>query len=288
MDTRRRAHLVLVLLCLLPLSCAAVDGGRKPRVLPRLYTGEFTIWWSDTVVKEKGSYENSLRNGFVETFSPDGTLATAGEYQRGVPVGEIRTFYPDGTLALSEVFVDGALQGLRVAYWPDGSQRFVNTYVDNLKNGPEQEWSEGGVILKNGQWRGGFPSGRWEYFDPAGRLMRVEHYWIKDGAPSGYLETAYDGSGRPTVQTLRVFEDGTWKGWMTLWHDNGRQAGLVEIVDGLREGRDISWDTGGRKTSEGLRVDDERVGPWNFYEDGQLVRTVDYVVEETVEESASG
>lgn len=261
------AGAVLALLLGGCISDAASRGPPRPRQVPRDQTGEFTTWWADDRIREEGTYEHGRRSGHVKGYHPDGSLAFEGDFKDGQPVGELVQNYPGGARAIVSNLKDGLQEGERLEYFPGGAPRSRTTMVAGRRQGEALTWHENGEIATRGHFEADLPVGEWQAFDAQGRLTATTVYWTSAGQVRGYLETAQDEQGRITVQTrmLRAAEDLVFR--VTMWYPNGRQAGLVEYRNGAREGRDVSWDTEGRKRSEGRRAADLREGVWTQWDE---------------------
>jgi antitoxin component YwqK of YwqJK toxin-antitoxin module len=134
------------------------------------------------------------------------------------------------------------------------------------RHGEVRTWHENGQLAGRGAFAEDVPVGQWEAWDAQGRLVTRTVYWTAGGLPAGYLETVQDATGAITVQTRMLVVEGDFLGRVTLWYPDGRQAGLVEYLNGVREGLDVSWDTAGRKRSEGRRAADLREGVWTTWD----------------------
>jgi len=260
-----------LLLLLLPLAaalpgCLSDDGHGVPRRVPPRQDGPFVTYWADDRVREEGTYREGRRHGHVRGFHPDGSLAFEGEFADGVPVGELVQHFPGGARALVQQVEGGLLQGDRLEYWPDGALRSSIAMVDGRRQGEQRTWHANGQLESRGRFEDDVPAGEWEAWDDQGRLVSSTVYWTAGGLPAGYLETVQDARGAITVQTRMLIVDGDFLGRVTLWYPDGRQAGLVEYRNGLREGLDVSWDTAGRKRSEGHRAADLRHGVWTTWD----------------------
>lgn len=280
---RVRRTALLLGVCM-ALACA---GGpeKRPRAVPVGFDGEMVLWWNDTEVKERGTYAQGLRNGEIEVFYKDGVKHYEGVFVLGKPQGVLTTYHPKGQVATVENYDNGILEGPLMRFNQKSGALVERTeFSSGQKNGSEQQWRESGRKAFKGQWTYNLPSGKWSHWDPIGRLVREEHYWIIGGVPTGYMETVYTADGVASVQTLKRRVDGEWDGWVTTWHDNGRQSSLAEERGGLGNGRDVSWDRTGRLVSEGMRVNGLREGVWTFFgQPGEEARTVVYVDEHPVE-----
>lgn len=281
--------LMILVLALGTASCA-VDEAVKFRHIPPGYSGTFETWWNDVQVRERGDYRDGVRHGQITVYHPDGTVESSGTYESGVPIGEMRYFAPGGGLRLVEIVHHGVLDGPREEYDVNGNLRVLVPYINGRRQGLERRWHGNGEVSTEGYWAADLPSSQWRHWDPAGRLLSVESFWIAEGEAVGYFESTIDPTtGGTTAQSMKRLQGTQWVGWRTFWHDNGVQSGLTEYVDGLREGRDVSWDRGGRKSVEGTRVADLRSGTWRFWDEaGQLLDERVYLGGELLAESLEG
>ena len=275
----------LLALALVLAGCAA-EPTRRPRVVPADHNGEFTTWWSDEIVKEHGTYEAGQRNGEIEVFHKEGGRHYTGEFVAGKPEGTLTTWHEDGTLASVAEYKEGVLDGSHMSY-AAGTGDLIESaeYRMGRRHGQLQQWRAGGAPTLEAHFEDDLPVGRWRHWDPIGRLVREERYWVVGGEPAGRLETMFASNGEVSVQTLLTRHGDEWSGWQTTWHDNGRQASLVELLDGRTHGRDAAWDRTGRLVSEGRRAEGKRVGRWTFFgERGEVSRTEYYEAGELVPE----
>ena len=281
----------VALVVLVLTGCASTGGDKpaveQPRAVPDGHTGPFTTYWTDERPREVGDYRDGRRHGTVVAYYPSGELSWEGTFENGVPVGEIRRRFKGGGPMATEHMKDGQLDGPRVEYFETGEVRVESVYRAGFKHGPEVEYHGNGVIASEGSYTDGEPSGRWLRRDETGRVTAEERYFVTSGERVGYLETVFDAAGDVNMQTHYVLDQGIWDGRVTLWHGNGHQAGLVEYRDGLRQGRDVTWDENGVRRIEGRRASDLRVGTWTYWDAiGAVERTVDY--QDGVEVGATG
>lgn len=274
-----------LLIAAVGLGCVGEEA-LKSRSLPSGYSGSFKTWWSDTQIREQGQYERGVRHGQVTVFHPDGTVESVGTYDQGLPVGEMRYHSPGGALRLVEIVHDGVLDGPREDYDKAGTLRVSVPFRAGRRQGVEQRWHANGTLSTEGSWSNDLPTSQWRHWDGQGRQLSVERFWVAEGRAVGYFESTFDpATGRVTAQSLKTLDDGAWSGWRTFWHDNGVQSGLIEYVDGLRQGRDVSWDRQGRLSVEGQREGDLRSGVWRYWDDsGELLDERVYVRGELLEE----
>jgi antitoxin component YwqK of YwqJK toxin-antitoxin module len=268
-----RASLLVLSLAVALAGCLSDDGHGVPRYVPPRQNGPFVTYWADDRVREDGNYREGRRHGHVRGYHPDGSLAFEGEFADGVPVGELVQNFPGGARAIVQQVEGGLLQGDRLEYWPSGELRSSTALVDGHRQGEQRTWHENGQLEGHGTFENDVPVGEWQAWDEQGRLASRTVYWTAGGLPAGYLETVQDASGAISVQTRMLIVDGDFLGRVTLWYPDGLQAGLVEYRNGMREGLDVSWDTSGRKRSEGQRVADLRQGVWTTWNEAGEVES---------------
>jgi antitoxin component YwqK of YwqJK toxin-antitoxin module len=246
-------------------------GPRHPRLVPADWTGDYVTWWADDRVREQGTYKEGRRDGHVKGCHPDGSVAFEGDFRDGVPVGELVQNYPGGARAIVSHVEGGLMQGDRLDYFPGGALRSRTTMDAGRRQGEAVSFHENGQVALRGRFEADVPVGEWQAFDPHGVLLSRTVYWTSAGAPAGYLETAQDGEGRISVQTRMLIADKDFLERVTMWYPNGQEAGLVEYRNGLREGRDVSWDAEGGKRCEGSRAADLREGVWTTWDESGVV-----------------
>ena len=270
---RLRRALPAVLALLYACSSAPASAPQHPRRVPPDDTGSYVTWWSDERVREEGSYRQGRRNGHVRGYHPDGSVAFEGEFADGVPVGQLVQNYPGGARAIVQEPASASGEAERREYAPSGELRAVGTVQAGERNGVVETLHPNGKVATRGRYEHDVPVGEWQSFDAEGRLASTTVYWTSGGKPAGYLETVQDPGGHVSVQTRSLMQGTDLVSRVTMWYPSGRQAGLVEYRNGLREGRDISWDTEGRKRSEGRRTGDLREGVWTTWDEQGAVET---------------
>ena len=291
MNTARLAAVTLALLC---SACAAPStssssrwtsaknttetGERAPLSIPTGHTGPFTAYWAVDRPREVGTYHMGKRHGHVVSYYSDGSPQLEGIFEHGEPVGEITHFYEGGAgPAVQQTLVGGQIEGPQKTFDEQGNLRKLSHHRAGEKHGEETRWYPNGRLEHVGLWDSGRPVGLWRSYDESGNQMS-EELFVDDGRRKvASLETVFDANGRPTAQTHSRWSEGRWISTATMWHDSGRQAGLVDSVDGDRHGRDITWDDTGRPLIVGTRRDDLRNGTWTFFtRSGEVDRQVRY------------
>jgi WD40 repeat protein len=191
------------------------------------------------------------------------------------PVAALRPQCPAGLVA------HGALFPLERAAWC--------TTTDGLLSGPRTLWSAAGAVLATQTYLDGQPTGTWIERDPHGVVRRVSDF------PAPVSPPAYPGASHERFyrESGQLQDDSYWRfnfwrvGTRTLYHANGQKS--YEWVYGEcptprtcgRRAQVTSWDSKGRKTSEGprLAVDPWRsvpFGEWHFLDGGGQTVTFDF------------
>lgn len=97
----------------------------------------------------EGHFKNGSVDGYWRFFYENGEVHWEGNYDEGEPNGFFRTFFESGRVREA-----GQLKNcLRDGYW--------NFYFDNKKN----------QVQFNGYFDNGIPSGTWQEFDRAGKVV---------------------------------------------------------------------------------------------------------------------
>ncbi len=257
---------------------ATESGEKAPLSIPTGHTGPFTSYWGPNSPREIGSYLNGRRHGHVVAYYADGNVQLEGMFENGESIGEVTHHYEGGVgPALQQNVVAGKLEGPRKTYDEQGNLRALTHHRAGVHHGEETRWYPDGRLERVGTWDSGRPVGLWRSYDAEGRQVSEELFFDDGQRKTASLETIFDGSGRPTAQIHGRLEDGRWAATSTMWHDNGRQAGLIDMLDDERHGRDITWDESGRPVIVGTRRDDLRDGTWTFFtRTGEVERQVRY------------
>jgi len=70
----------------------------------------------------------------------------------------------------------GQRDGSWAAWYQSGEPRSMDHYLAGRLDGEHREWSESGVVVVEGTYQRGRPTGRWIWRDPDGEIRRTISY----------------------------------------------------------------------------------------------------------------
>ncbi len=154
------------------------------------------------------------------------------------------TSYYEGSeqIHLTGLYVDGLKQGTWREFWPGGALKQEVEWNWGMKHGRQQEWSEEGGRVCDGQNEANKPCGTWTWwhangthhatlsFDETGKRHGAASWDHEDGTPSIRGHFHHD------------LRDGLWE-----WHRQPEhERMLCGYVRGAKHGEDAAWYPGGQ------------------------------------------
>lgn len=115
-------------------------------------------------------------------------------------------------------------------YWsshPNGKLSRIMNYDRGSPVGQIRQWSEEGIIVKQGQFLDGSPSGVWRHFYPNGKLQHV----INFSSPFGSTQS-FSASGKRMAEGQ--FYDGAKLGAWMQWNEEGKVIAKCDFGRGQR------------------------------------------------------
>jgi len=260
-------------------------------------------------------YVNDQRHGWQTEYHADGHLLRQTWYERGEPTGGFVEYRPDGSRALQGTMRDG----VRVGAWQqwEGERHFRWTYDEQgRRHGEWREYDLEGNWLtilnfvrgeQTGTGRARRPGrqlmpgggdelltvrapindaqrlhGSAEVFNPDGTLLARGEF--SAGAMSGAWEILH-ANGK--VHERGNLEAGRRSGEWETFNESGALVRRTAYVRGNPSGVYEEFDTEGRMVVHGRHrpapSGSARDGTWRFFEDGMLVRRVEYLQDRVVE-----
>ncbi|MEX1002318.1 MAG: toxin-antitoxin system YwqK family antitoxin [Crocinitomicaceae bacterium] len=171
-----------------------------------IFTGEWTTYYGNGVIKSKGSYENGRKNGKWIFYYPNGKKEQEGRFKDDVLIGQWIWYYQNGQIKREEFYNNrGLLEGTMVEY-------------DSLGN-----------ELAKGEYYNGQQQGAWFYH--VGDFKEVGAFTLgqKDG-----VWTHYYLNGK--VAFIGGYNEGEPTGKHTYYHQNGMRRLIGKHSGGQRHG----------------------------------------------------
>jgi uncharacterized protein len=229
------------------------------------------IWkeeYSQDKVKEEYQYYNHpennrrIREGWYNSYYPDGEYLEVGTYEDNERVGEWVYFTEDGE-ETKGIYKDGKKWSgkfwIRVKH---GSLRFWEETADDLSEGDRDgdEVFGGRFFYDDGLWNG-LGVLYWKNGNKRGEGF------YRDGKPEG-LYGRYLENGKVLWEANYV--DGKREGKRVEYFESGKVRGEANYVDGKREGKRVEYFESGKVSWEANYVDGKREGVVEYFRSGKI------------------
>lgn len=128
------------------------------------------IWHKNGNLKARGMYNDDMREGEWEYFSPDGKLCIRGRYSNDKRDGPWVFRTRRGT------YKDGKMHGKWTKYYSNGIKAIEGTYLMGLKDGYFTYRYNSDMVYKEGAFENGCEKGLWFEYSPCGVIVRTINY----------------------------------------------------------------------------------------------------------------
>lgn len=140
------------------------------------------------------SPDDSLWQGKVVWFYPDGDTLQTAHYETGALNGQLKTFYNASQIYSIRNFVNGKEEGRYMEYYPDGSMLGELFYRDGIYNGIMTRYFRNGQVKYTGKLNNGYQDSVWtEYFDN-GKMKSLIDYSMGEVKGRHYIFEEEDSS----------------------------------------------------------------------------------------------
>lgn len=242
--------------------------------------GESVSWHDNGKVSEQGRYQDGQKTGVWKTWDSSGLPLCEYRYEGDSEFvvncwtadhkqtvkdgnGEFVSFHPDGQVNEKGVVKDGRKIGIWVAFHPNGKMSMKSRWegetrvlVDawDEKGQPLVESGNGtyvvaganGKILIKGNYKNGLQDGEWTFFyTDSGAVMQVFEYaaGLFEGPSRGSYESG-------AMEWQGSFKKNQREGEWIWYHENGAVSARVHLVAGNKDGKQIFYNSQGKKVRE--------------------------------------
>ena len=208
----------------------------------------FIVWQVGAQTEYNKFDANGKRHGLWKKYYDNNRIRYKGTFEHGKEVGTFK-FY---SAAQSDFPI------------------IVKTFHDNSDVADVKFYNDEGVLESEGQMRGKKRIGKWIYYHTDGKSVMSEENYV-DGKLHGAYKTFYK-DGSPTE--VAEYKNGKLEGNYKKYAIKGHLIYDFNYKNGKLNGPAAYYS---RKTGDlikkGLFKDDQRVGTWENYVDGELVST---------------
>ena len=178
--------------------------------------------------------------------------------------------YPNGRIRYKGQFEAGKEVGVFKYYSMVSSEHpiLVKTFLKNTNLADVVFYTEEGVIESKGNMDGKSRVGKWLFYHKDGTTIISEENY-ENGALNGVSKTFYKSG---TATEILNYKNGKLHGRVQRFADNGILIDDLNYVDGKLQGLAKYYNLDGKLIYTGMYENDEKVGKWEFYDDGKSVR----------------
>lgn len=186
--------------------------------------------------------------------------------------GVWRKYYNNNRVRYSGTFEHGKEVGVFKFYSASNSENpvIIKEYKDGSDLADVRFYTPSGVLESEGKMRGKNREGKWLYYHEDGKSVMSEENYV-NGKLDGEYKTFYP-TGEPTEITS--YKNGLLHGNYKKYSIKGFLYQDFNYVEGKLNGMAIYYSRkSGDLIKKGPFKDDQRVGTWENYVDGELVST---------------
>jgi antitoxin component YwqK of YwqJK toxin-antitoxin module len=151
--------------------------------------GKWVYWFPHGQKVAEGRYDHGHLEGVWTGWFVGGGKREQGSYHGGKRRGSWRAWYANGRLLFEGIFGRRS----RVTwtfYYENGRKAATREMMGSVRDGRTVQWGRDGKKKREGHHVRGRAQGDWSYWDPSGRLLRVETYRTDE------LVRTVDGNGK--------------------------------------------------------------------------------------------
>lgn len=235
-------------------------------------------------------WKDDEREGERLTYYVTGSIMNRSFYKGGKMEGAYTSYHPQGGVDYTVQVVDGQQDGEAIAYYATGGTRSVTMFKAGQREGKYTSWYPNGQISEESNYSNDESNGRFAAYYPTGKLKREGQY--VNGMRSGLWKTyyadgtldyteEYDEEGKQTGVYTDYDLDGTVvneleykKGDVVAYRYYDLSGNLISEQNARKGKLDFkAYHYNRLVSSEGVILDGEKDGTWNYYNDYGVIRS---------------
>ncbi len=126
-------------------------------------------------------------------------------------------FYEEGRPKTIEPYSEGVLHGEVLLYWPNGTLKRKCSFHHHLRHGLDQIWNEQGILVDEGTYERGKPTGAHRRWNDQGRL--IEEISYLDEQRFDFRQ--WDEQGNLRTEALWeggvIYRERSWDRFQNIW-----------------------------------------------------------------------
>ncbi|MBW1811352.1 MAG: hypothetical protein JRJ19_09270 [Deltaproteobacteria bacterium] len=253
-------------------------------------SGKWTWWHENGKEKKQGEYKDGAKSGPWLEWHKNGKQALESFYQAGHLHGAWKTWAFKGGLTSEGTYQQGKI-ARTWTFWSEGGKELAKNELGEEGTGSWKKFSALGRLLEEGKYKAGKKDGKWKEYPGArdeygegnykdgirvGKWMgwgtmldkknkkkktKVKEKFYKNGKLHGKSTKWRNGK----LSSVYNYKDGQMHGMSTLY-SSGKRHIQQNHVNGIKEGKHLSWDTiNGGKSEEGWYKAGKACGKWKCY-----------------------
>jgi antitoxin component YwqK of YwqJK toxin-antitoxin module len=285
--------------------------------------GDFVLNYKNGSPMMLQTYHYGYREGRCSAWYANKQLKLERDWHLGKLSGTNRYFNASGKPSSDNWYYNGMRDSLQKVYYDNGALLATYFYKYDMLNGPEKHYYENGKVDNQGENKNGEREGWWEYYAPDGHLQYKFLYlhgvelgyayadksgnivklvdfkeatgdlkalfpngnpsttgMMKNGQRDG-LYSRYYYSGKKELEIN--FSMGNYEGAYTEYYENGKIKRQLTYVEDMKHGVEKRFDEKGNLVKEINWYYDMKHGPEKTYVNGKLVKTINYVYDDTAD-----
>jgi antitoxin component YwqK of YwqJK toxin-antitoxin module len=264
--------------------------------------GKVQSFYEDGKLKEEASYHNGVLDGYFAKYNETGSKIASVFYKEGKPDGLAQEWFPSGVLLSQRHFINGELHGdgknpafivydedknirevidfrdgvpygTQRQYHPNGKESYQVQFKNGLKEGKEFYYSDKGIVIGEGVFKGGKAVGKHWREHTNGSLAYLAEY----NSSGKLLEPIVEMNDRGEKIRQYTLVDGVLEGYSEEWFSNGAVKGEFNYVQGKYDGEQKEYYPSGQIKVRSHFVNEKRNGlheEWD--ENGVLSRKINF------------
>jgi antitoxin component YwqK of YwqJK toxin-antitoxin module/peroxiredoxin len=242
------------------------DKERTGRLIDGKQEGEWVFRYPSGALKAKGNYKNDKQIGHWTYWYENGNVEWEGEFDEERLCGPSRFGHENGKRRAVGSFVAGLEEDLWTFWTPDGT---LDCEGDFVLGKPALRWTyfdAAGAPMAEGYRMDGERVGPWRFYGP-GDAIAERRFPMPDGG--AIVHETWDGDV-PRREGFLV--NGVHEGRWVTWHPNGRRRTTGDFVAGEPSGLWIAWNSAGEPVGRGHMAKGHPEGDWLLWRKGAVER----------------
>jgi uncharacterized protein len=220
--------------------------------------GPWKYFYPEGMVRQEGTYNHGLENGYFKEYDKDGNLVSTAKYADGVKLEDVaelvkldvrKDYYPNGKVKIAATYNKaGQLEGVRREYSPEGDVERSYIFRNGIMIGE-------GIVTEKGE-----RDGYWKEYFNDGKL-RAEGKYNKDAREGAWKFYYESGATEQEGTYMKGKPEGDWR-W---YYPEGEVMREESYYNGLLDGLMTEYDEAGNVVTKGQYIEGQEDGAWFYH-----------------------